>query len=114
MSNNRPIPFKAEKITELIKNLSAKFVQSESSGASLITVTRVRLSENKKSAMIFFTTLPTDKQQTALLFLNRKINELISFIRKNSKIGIIPNLHFEIDRGELNRQKIDEISREIE
>ena len=105
----RPTPFKAEKLSEMIHHLSAKFVQNESSGASLITVTRVLLSKKKKSITIFFTTLPESKEDTALVFLKRKISDLKLFIRENSRIGIIPTLRFEIDKGERNRQNIDKL-----
>jgi len=107
MPIHRPVPYKAEKLTEMIHHLAAKFVHQESSGSSLITVTKVSLSPNKKVASIFFTTLPDDRQDTALAFLKRKAGDFKIFARENSRIGILPTFKFEIDNGERNRQRIE-------
>lgn len=102
---------KDEKILELIKNKAAEFLQHESSGASLITVTNAALSSDGKRAVIFFTTLPLSGEKTALLFAKRKRKEFKEFMMKNTRLGRIPLFDFAIDEGEKNRQKIDDLSR---
>ena len=106
-------PIKKEKVAEIIRQLAADYVLRESSPSSLITITRVELSESAKVANIFFTTLPDKEEDTALKFLERKGGEFMHFVRDKSKIGIVPQLRFKIDYGERNRQRLDEISREI-
>lgn len=101
-----------EKIAEIIKETAAKFVQEESTSASLITVTRAELSQAGKDAIIFFTTLPSDQEDTALKFLERKTSVFKHYLKEHSRIGMIPFLHFKIDYGERNRQRLDELTTE--
>jgi len=102
-----------EKIKHAIQELASKFIQSESSGASLITVTDVRISNNGKNALILFTVLPEDKMKTVASFLKRKRGDFQEFVRGNSRIGRIPFFDFAIDLGEKNRQNIDRISEDV-
>ena len=103
-------PLKKEKMNEILHRLAADFVLRESTPASLITITRVELNPSGKVADLYFTTLPDNQQDTALKFLDRKGSEFMMFVRKKSKIGIIPHLRWKIDYGERNRQRLDEIS----
>ena len=99
-----------EKIKHAIQELASKFIQQESSGASLVTVTRVEVADGGKNALILFTALPENKMNTALKFLKRKRIEFQEYVRLNSRIGRIPFLDFAIDLGEKNRQNIDRLS----
>ena len=103
---------KRERTGEIIHRLAAKFVQEISTTASLITVTRVELSATGKEAKIFFTTLPENQEETAEKFLTRKIQEFKTYLRDNSRLGLIPHSSFKIDYGERNRQRLDELSTE--
>lgn len=98
-----------EKIGEIIKHLSAKFLEEENNGSSLLTVTDLRMSPDGKYATILFTVFPDEFQKTALEFTKRKRGDFQKYVRKNSKIGHVPFLDFEIDFGEKNRQKIDNL-----
>ncbi len=102
-----------EKIIKIIKIAAANFLERESNGSSLITVTDVKLSNDGKYATILFTVLPEDKQDAALEFAKRMRSEFKDYIKKNTKIGIIPMFDFAIDLGEKHRQRIDEISSKI-
>ncbi len=95
------------RIEEILRDLGARFLEAEGSGASLMTVTRVELSGDAKRATIFFTVFPDEYQKTALEFAKRKRSEFKFFVRENSKLGRIPMMDFEIDSGEKNRQRID-------
>lgn len=101
-----------EKITEILHDLGARFLQQNGSGASLLTVTSVGLSSDGKHATIFFTVFPETHQKTALEFAKRKRSEFKQFVKDNSKLGRIPLLDFEIDEGEKNRQRIDSLLHE--
>lgn len=96
-----------ERVTEILRDLGARFLELNGNNSSLITVTRVTLSADGKSATILFTVFPDDYQKTALEFAKRKRSEFKQFVKENSKLGRIPMLDFEIDLGEKNRQKID-------
>ena len=105
MSANR-----SEKLIKIIRTAAAEFLQKESNGASLITVTDVRLSNDEKYATILFTVLPEEKEEAALEFTKRMRSEFREYVRTHTKIGKIPMFDFEIDLGEKHRQKIDLIS----
>lgn len=101
---------KREKTEEIIHRLAAKFILENSSIGSLITVTRVGLSPTGKEGKIFFTTLPENQEDTVLKFLIRKTPEFKKYIRDKSRLGLIPDVNFQIDYGERNRQRLDQLS----
>ncbi len=100
----------AEKLEQELQQRAALFLQRETGGQSLITVTRCVLAENKKYATILISVLPVEREQTALEFVRRKRTEFIEYIKKETGIGRIPTIHFDLDVGEKNRQRIDELS----
>ena len=101
-----------EKLASLIKELSAQFLNRENNRTSLITVTSCTTSPDLKRATIYVTVLPDSKENSALGFLKRKRGDLREFLKKNMQIKVIPFIDIQIDRGEKNRQKIDELLRE--
>ena len=105
MSANR-----SEKIIKIVKGAAADFMQRESNGASLITITSVQLSNDEKYATILFTVLPEEKEQAALEFAKRMRSDFKEYVKAHTKLGRVPQFDFEIDRGEKHRQKIDVIS----
>jgi len=98
---------RSEKIAEILRDLGARFLLLHGNNSSLMTVTRVEMSKDEKYATIFFTVFPENFEKTALEFAKRKRSEFKEFIKDNSKLGRIPQMDFEIDFGEKNRQKID-------
>ena len=102
-----------EKLRELIREVSAEFLQRESNYTSLITVTDVSVSDRGNRATIFFTVLPVDKEKGALGLLKRKRAEFREYFAKKARMRALPFFDFEIDAGEKNRQKIDEISNNL-
>jgi ribosome-binding factor A len=102
--------YKDIKLENLIRELAADFLQRESNGSSLVTVTRVVLTDRVTKAIILLSVLPEDKQEEAVEFARRKRGEFKEYVKKNSRIGRIPLFDFEIDIGEKNRQRIDELS----
>jgi len=101
-----------EKVANLIKELSAVFLERESNSTSLLTVTSASVSPDLKNATILITVLPEEKENEALEFAKRKRKELREYLRENLKIKNIPFLDIALDRGEKNRQKIDQLLRE--
>jgi ribosome-binding factor A len=102
--------FRDEKLKDQIKKWAAEFLTRESNGSSLITVTDVRLSDEAKEATILFTVFPDDKAAAALEFARRQLSEFREYLGQKVKAGRLPFFHFDIDRGEKNRQRIDEIT----
>lgn len=104
-----PTTFKDEKLKDQIHKWSAEFLQRESNGSSLITVTDVKIGYEAKEATILFTVLPENKQEEALEFARRQLSEFRIYMNKKIKTGRMPFFHFDIDRGEKHRQRIDEL-----
>jgi len=99
-------------IAEQLTHLAAQFFARESNRESLITVTRARMSENMRSATIFFTVLPADHETGALSFAKRQRSEFRTYVKEHSALGNPPSLDFEIDVGEKLRQEVDDILRQ--
>ncbi len=100
-----------EKVANLIRELSAVFLERESNLTSLVTVTSASVSGNLKTATVFISVLPEEKEDEALAFAKRKRGELRNYLKENIKTKNIPFLDIVLDRGEKNRQKIDELLR---
>ncbi len=100
-----------EKVAQLIKKLSAQFLGRENNRTSLVTVTSCTASPDLKKATIFITVLPDNKEHDALDFAKRKRGELREFLKKNLEMKTVPFVDIQIDLGEKNRQKIDELLR---
>ena len=101
--------FKDEKLKDQIHKYAAEFLQRESTGQSLITVTDVKIGHEAKEATILFTVLPESKEMVALEFARRQLGDFRDFMNEKVKTGRMPFFHFDIDRGEKHRQRIDEI-----
>ena len=101
--------YRNEKIKNGIKELAALYIEKEAGPTSLITVTRVVLSDDGKRAIIMVSVLPVEKEKAAYGFIKRNLGELRKHITKNLRINPIPFLDVQIDEGEKNRQKIDDL-----
>jgi len=100
------------RLTEAIRKSAAEFLEQESNGKSIITITRVLLSKNKKKATIFLTVMPESYEEQVIQFAKRNMSEFLKYIRKKNKIFRLPFLDFQIDIGEKNHQRIEMLSAE--
>lgn len=107
----KPPKFRDEKMISLIERLAADFIRDVAGPSSLITVTRATFFEKANHATVFISVFPTEKEGTALEFARRKKSEFREYVREHAKMRAIPIFEFEIDRGERNRQLIDDLAR---
>jgi len=107
-----PTKYKDEKYASLISKFAAEYFELESNTNSLITVTKVDVLERGKRAIVFFTALPREKEPEALDFAKRRRNDFRHFVMSKKSFGFVPKIDFQIDLGEHNRQRIDELSNE--
>lgn len=98
------------RINDTIKHLAAEYLQRESNRTSLITVTSVDLYDHDSKATILITVLPEDKERVVLEFARRHRPEFRDFLKEKARLRVIPFIDFEIDLGEKNRQRIDELT----
>jgi ribosome-binding factor A len=105
MSGNRH-----EKMEEALREVVAEFLVREAGPQSLITVTRVILNDDGSKAQALITVLPDSREEEALNFANRQRSDLRAFFEKRVRGMRLPHIEFIIDRGEKNRQRLDELS----
>ncbi len=98
-----------EKALMHIKDLAGNFLSIHSNRTSLITVTNVLLSSDLKRANIMLSVLPKEKERVALLFANRLRPEFKEYVKKHSRMRLLPQVTFLPDIGEQNRQRIEEL-----
>lgn len=99
-----------ERDTEALREAAALFLSREANRNALITVTRATLSDDRKRGMIYITVLPDDAEGAALAFANRNRGEFGKFFESQVRGMRIPHVEFVIDKGEKNRQRLDELS----
>lgn len=102
---------RSTKIAGEIQHHAADFFAREANRNSIITITRAELSGNQKTITVFFSVMPEAEEIRALTFMKRKRNDFIIYLRRHSRVGILPKLDFAIDLGEKNRQRIDDLTR---
>jgi ribosome-binding factor A len=99
------------KLEELIRRNAAEFFERESNRDALVSVTRAVLSPDTKQATIYLSVLPNTKEKAVLDFAKRLRGELRSYLKDHVRTRVIPFVEVEIDMGEKNRQRADDLLR---
>jgi len=100
-------------VEETVAHHAADFLAREIAVKALITVTHADMSPNYKEATIFFSVLPATMEKDALKSAKRARSDFRDYLRKNTKLHPTPTVDFEIDFGEKNRQRIDDLTRKM-
>ncbi|MEK7156873.1 MAG: ribosome-binding factor A [Patescibacteria group bacterium] len=98
-------------VSQVIAQLAADFFVRESPVKALITVTHADISPTYKEVTVFISVLPHTMEMQALKFAKRARTDFRAYIKSQSRLHPIPVVDFEIDLGEKNRQRIDELTR---
>lgn len=106
-------PAKDAKMKELIRELAAEFFSRASNRQSLITVTDVELRSRNSKAIILVTVLPVEQEEAAVGFLHRQLTDFREYVMSRARLMRVPYFEVAIDRGEKNRQRLDDISKTI-
>lgn len=93
--------------------MAADFFSRESNRLSLITVTDVEIRSRGATAVILVTVLPENQEESAVEFMHRQLTDFKEYVKSHSKIQRIPFFDVAIDKGEKNRQRLDEIAKSI-
>ena len=111
MDANIPKSQRQLQVEQQVLGITQDFFQRESSGASMITVTRTEVSRDMKHGTIFISVFPENKEDAAINFAKRMRSELRHFVMKRLPVKVIPFFEVEIDFGEKNRLHVDELLR---
>lgn len=101
-----------ERLASVIAEIAAEYLARESNRTSLLTVTRAEVLNKGKRAIVYFTVLPDSEEKPALEFLTRRRKDFRMYLNDKKVVGFAPSIDFQIDLGEKNRQRIDELSNE--
>ncbi len=104
---------KLERINKEMRKLFASFIERESNKESLVTVTRCIISNDRKNIDVMISVYPTEHEEKVIQFLNRRKWDARDYMKKRIQTRVIPFVHFKIDVGEKNRQKIDQLLNKV-
>lgn len=99
-------------IAETLAHLAADYFARESNRESLVTITRADVSPDLKNVTIFFSVLPEKYEEPVLHFARRSRTDFRNFLKDKAEMRFLPNVDFQIDYGEKNRQRIDDLTRQ--
>lgn len=98
-------------ISETIAHCAADFLQRESNRQSLVTVTRADVSPDLKNVTVFLSVLPESSEEQVLHFAKRNRTDFRVYLKSHAQLKTLPNIDFQLDYGEKNRQRIDDLTR---
>ena len=100
-----------ERVEASVAQLAADFLARAGAVKALVTVTRVRMSDDYREATVFLSVLPVAMESEAVRSAKRARSDLREYMRKHSRLHPAPTVDFELDYGEKNRQRIDDLTR---
>ena len=101
-----------EKLNTHLQKVLAEFLREELGVSPLVSVTRVEVARGLRSARVFITVYPEKDAGAVLAVLEKKHGALMRYLTAHTRIKYIPSVSFEIDLGEKNRQRIEELLKE--
>lgn len=108
--------FKKERKEKAIKETIFSYITQNIDDIDLknITITRVKLSKDERSAKVFFATLLNqDKQDIIKEKLEEIRIDLQNILKRLSILRFTPKLYFEYDKEFISYMRIEDIFREI-
>ncbi|KND47237.1 MAG: Ribosome-binding factor A [Parcubacteria bacterium C7867-004] len=103
-----------ERAVSILLEQAGRYIAREAGRDTLITPTRVVVSKDRKDATIYVSVYPDAQEGHALAFLMRHKDLFRNELKKTTRLARLPYIRFELDRGERNRQHLEELTRELE
>jgi ribosome-binding factor A len=101
---------RTEKVQDAIRDIASNFFQREAHSGALLTITKASISSDLKFSTIYLTVFPTEKERLILEESRDRLHALREQMKKELPMKTLPYFSLEIDEGERNRQRIDELS----
>ncbi|MFZ2555406.1 MAG: ribosome-binding factor A [Minisyncoccia bacterium] len=100
------------KVGEEIAHRAGEFlVRYVRGGGALITVTHANIAPDLKNVTIYVSILPKSAEEGTLKNLKRLRTDFHDYLKDKTVLRNVPTVDFAIDLGELNRQRIDDLTR---
>ncbi len=108
MKNNNPRDKQVSRgrSESVIRKVIDEYISKNSGGQSLITITSIVQADHSNNTVIRVSVLPESQENAVVDFLTRNVTDIRNDIKKKTRVGMLPFLSFEIDRGEKHRQEI--------
>lgn len=103
---------KQHRAEQVLREIAADFVERHSNRTSLVTVTGIDLAPDMARAIILLSVMPEEKAGQVIEAANRWKHEFRDYVKTRARLRTIPFFEFAIDKGELNRQRIQELIHE--
>lgn len=105
-----------QKINELIKRELGKilFEESDFGAGILVTVLRAETTEDLKEATVTFSVLPAAQGPAVLKNLSLRLFFIQQQLNKKLKMHPVPKIRFNLNADEVESQRVDELSRNLE
>ncbi|PIS13629.1 MAG: ribosome-binding factor A [Candidatus Tagabacteria bacterium CG09_land_8_20_14_0_10_41_14] len=100
---------KKERLQSLFQKLISVFLQRANIKDCLITVTHIEFSENLKNVKVFVSIYPEKEENNILKILEKQKSGLKKHLASKTRMKFLPNVNLEIDKGEKNRLRIEEL-----
>jgi ribosome-binding factor A len=112
MSTYRAPSRRQNKVAEEVAHQAGQFLAANiRAGGSLVTVTRADISSDLRNVTIFVSVLPKSREQDSLRELKRLRTDFHEYLKEKTVLRDVPTVDFELDIGEENRRRIDELTR---
>ncbi len=86
-----------ERVIETLRKAASEFINLESNRRSMITVTKVTVDRRGGRAYVFVSVLPEKDTHAATDFLNRQRDEFRQYLKKNTRLHMLPRIIFMAD-----------------
>jgi len=112
MSNYRAPSRRQNKVGEELTHQAGQFLAANMrAGGALITVTRGSISPDLRNITIFVSVLPKSREVDMLKELKRLRTDFHDYLKDKTVLRDVPTVDFQLDLGEENRQRIDELTK---
>ncbi len=112
MSNYRAPARRQSKVAEEITHQAGQFLAANMrAGGALVTVTRSHISPDLRNITTFVSVLPKSRELDVLKDLKRLRTDFHDYLKDKTELRNVPTVDFQLDLGEENRQRIDELTR---
>ena len=102
------------RLNKLLKQeISQLLLKEINFGDILVTIIDVETSSDLRQAKIKIVVLPEDKTEIALRLIEKNIYAIQQILNKKLKTRCVPKMVFEVDKGEANAQRFEELLREM-
>jgi len=113
MSNYKAPSRRQTKVAEELAHHAADFLaRTIKAGGALVTVTRANVAPNLRNLTVFVSVLPKSHEEESMKSLKRLRTDFHDYLKAKTVMRDVPTVDFQLDFGEENRQRIDELTRE--